>query len=29
MGKNKKSFNQPVMVSSGGGSFQDTLYKGG
>ena len=29
MGKNKKSFNRPVMVSSGGGSFQDTLYKGG
>ena len=29
MGKSKKSFNQPVMVSSGGGSFQDTLYKGG
>ena len=29
-GMSKKSFNKPVMVSSGvSGSFQDTLYKGG
>ena len=29
-GMSKKSFNKPVMTSSGvSGSFQDTLYKGG
>jgi len=29
MGKSKQSFNQPSLVASGGGSFQDVLYKGG